>query len=184
VQCQEAVKLIHGMETIGGRGWVFQGLSTDAYQTEYQRKATCYSHDTLDEIVSLDTSVETITARDLLEKARSLAAGPCEVELNRDILEKLVCPRCKREEVLYESLGRVQADRALCPDCKTVRREVVTFNKIRGNEPFLERALSQIGIPPFDIVTIRTPAKSIGIEFGGDIQQVMGPLVETGLDFG
>src|SRR5439155_11886842 len=31
VQCQEAVKLIHGLETIGGRGWVFQGLSTDAY---------------------------------------------------------------------------------------------------------------------------------------------------------
>src|SRR4051812_5987541 len=76
VQCQEAVKLIHGMDTIGGRGWVFQGLSTDSYQTEYQRKATCYSHDTLDEIVSLDTSVETMTARDLLTKAQGFALRP------------------------------------------------------------------------------------------------------------
>ena len=183
VQCQEALKILHGLDTIGGRGWVFQGLSTDAYQTEYQRKATCYSHDTLDEIFSLDTSVEKMTARDLLEKARSFAAGPCEIELNRDILEKLVCPRCKREEALYQSLGKVSADRALCPDCKTVRREVVTFNKIRGTEPFLDRALSEIGIPPFDIVTVRTQSKSIGIEFGGDIQKVMGSLTETGLDF-
>src|SRR3954452_4502323 len=76
VQCQEAVKIIHGMDTIGGKGWVFQGLSTDSYQTEYQRKATCYSHDTLDEIVPLDASVESMTARNLLSKATGFAGGP------------------------------------------------------------------------------------------------------------
>ena len=164
VQCQEAVKLLHGMETIGGRGWVFQGLSTDAYQTEYQRKATCYSHDTLDEIVSLDVSVDSLTARDLLHKAATIGGGNCQIELNRDILEKLVCPKCKKEELLYVSLGKIKADRAICPECKT-RREVITFDKIRGNEPFLDRPLAQIGIPPFDIVTIRAGGKSIGIEF-------------------
>src|SRR3954447_18641699 len=82
VQCQEAVKLLHGMNTIGGKGWVFQGPSTDAYITEYQRKATCYSHDTLDEIVSLDASVESFSARGLLKKCTEL--GGREVELNRD----------------------------------------------------------------------------------------------------
>jgi adenylyltransferase/sulfurtransferase len=182
VQCQEAVKLLHGMETIGGRGWVFQGLSTDAYQTEYQRKSTCYSHDTLDEIVSLDASVDSMTARGLLQKAASIAGGPREIELNRDILEKLVCPKCKREESLYVSLGKIKADRAICPDCKT-RREVVTFDKIRGNEPFLDRPLSQIGVPPFDIVTVRTGERSIGIEFSADASKVLESLSETGLEF-
>src|SRR3954463_11859166 len=85
VQCQEAVKLLHGLDTIGGRGWVFQGLSTDSYQTEYQRKKDCYSHDTLDEIVALDDSVNSLTARDLLHKAASIAGAPVEIELNRDI---------------------------------------------------------------------------------------------------
>jgi len=183
VQCQEAVKLLHGMDTIGGRGWVFQGLSTDSYQTEYQRKANCYSHDTLDEIIELDASVETMTARQLLEKAHELAGAPCEIELNRDIIERLVCPQCKREEMLYESLGKVKADRALCPDCKTVRREVATFNKIRGTEPFLDRPLSKIGIPPLDIVAIRANGRSIGIEFSSDFQTVLGCLAEPGLDF-
>src|SRR3954466_8011519 len=69
VQCQEAVKIIHGLETIGGRGWVFQGLSTDAYLTEYQRKPDCYSHDTLDEIIPLDLGYDQLTVGDLLEKA-------------------------------------------------------------------------------------------------------------------
>ena len=105
VQCQEAVKLLHGMETIAGKGWVFQGLSTDSYQTEYQRKTDCYSHDTLDEIISLDASVENLSARKLLDKAASLAGGNCEIELNRDILEKFTCPQCKREELLYVSLS-------------------------------------------------------------------------------
>ena len=184
VQCQEAVKLLHGMETIGGRGWVFQGLSTDAYQTEYQRKETCYSHDTLDEIVSLDTSVDSMTVRELLDKARGFAPGQSlEIELNRDILEKLVCPKCKREEFCYESLGKVKADRAICPDCKS-RRDVVTFNKIRGNEPFLDRTLAQIGIPPFDIVTIRATGRSIGLEFSADASKTLAALLpETGLDF-
>src|SRR5690348_2644556 len=54
VQCQEAVKLLHGLQTITGRGWVFDGLSTDSYKVEYQRKPNCYSHETLEEIVSLD----------------------------------------------------------------------------------------------------------------------------------
>ena len=38
VQCQEAVKLLHGMESIAGMGWVFSGLGVDGYQVQYQRK--------------------------------------------------------------------------------------------------------------------------------------------------
>src|SRR5213079_1632416 len=70
VQCQEAVKLIHGLETIGGKGWVFNGLSTDSYQIDYQRKETCYSHEPLQEIVSLDASADMITVSAMLDEAR------------------------------------------------------------------------------------------------------------------
>ena len=118
-----------------------------------------------------------MTARDLLNKAaHDLGGAPCEIELNRDILEKFVCPQCKQEELLYQSLGKVKSDRALCPTCKTVRREVITFNKIRGTEPFLDRKLSEIGIPPFDIVTIRANNRSIGLEFSADNTTVLGSL--------
>jgi molybdopterin/thiamine biosynthesis adenylyltransferase len=183
VQCQEAVKLLHGMDVIAGRGWVFSGLGTDGYQVEYQRKADCLSHDPLDEIMPLDTRADGVTIGDLLDHARRLAGPRAELELGRDMLEKLVCPDCGREEAVFDSLGRVPASRAICPHChaegKTVRRQVVTFDRVRGNEPFLDRSAAQIGVPPMDILTVRAPGKSIGLELAGDAQQVLGPLTES-----
>ena len=122
----------------------------------------------------------------MLHKAATIGGGKPEetqIELNRDILAKLVCPQCKMEESVYQSLGQVKADRAICPACKTVRREVVTFNMIRPADPFLDRPLAEIGVPAFDIVTVRTPTKSIGIEFTGDSEKLLGPLTESGLDW-
>jgi molybdopterin/thiamine biosynthesis adenylyltransferase len=187
VQCQEAVKLIHGLETIAGRGWVFSGLATDAYQTEFQRKADCYSHDMLDEVIELDEGATTLTPRDLLRKARSLLGPGAQVELSRDILEKLVCPTCREEEHLFLSLGKVHADQAMCPHCDAaVARDVVTFDKIRGTEPFLDRTLADIGVPPFDIVIVRGNGRAIGLELSADAPAVLGSLAaapEEGLSW-
>src|SRR5439155_17069538 len=86
VQCQEALKILHGLETIAGRGWIFQGMSTDAYLIEYQRKPDCYSHDTLDEIIPLDEGVDSITIGKLLIKASDAVGEPVALELCRDVL--------------------------------------------------------------------------------------------------
>jgi len=196
VQCQEAVKLLHGLETIKGRGWVFDGLSTEAYQVEFQRKATCYSHEALDEVISLDAGVDDVTVRELLELARQRLGPGTELELGRDVLEKLVCPECRGEESMFQSLGKVKAEKAWCPACrekgKDVRREVVTFYKIRGDEPFLDRTPAAIGVPPFDIIMARGPAATsgvnvppgnetnvdrlVGLELSCDAENVLGPL--------
>ena len=178
VQTQEAVKLLHGMDVISGRGWVFNGLGCEAYQVEYQRKETCYSHDPLDEIVALDARADTLTVADLLAEARRRLGPAAELELARDVLEKLACPKCGAAEEMFASLGRVSADKAWCPTCKDVRREVSTFYKIRGDEPFLGRTLAQIGVPAFDVVIARLAreGRSIGLELSWDATDVLGPL--------
>ena len=176
VQCQEAVKALHGMETIAGRGWVFAGLSADSYTIEYQPKSDCYSHDTLDKIVPLDGGVTNVTARQLLEQARERLGPTAELEFARDVLEKMVCPKCGREEAMFISLGKAKGDLADCPNCPGTRREVVTFFKVRGSEPFLDRPLAEIGVPAFDIVIARAGGKSIGFELTGDAASVLGPL--------
>ena len=180
VQCQEAVKLLHGMETIAGRGWVFAGLTTDSYTVDYQAKAECYSHDVLDEIIPLDQGAADITPRELLSRARELLGPTAELELARDVLEKMICPQCKQEESLFISLGKATADLAECPRCPGVRREVVTFFKIRGTETFIDQPLSQIGVPAFDIVIARGGGRSIGYELTGDAAEVLGPLWQGG----
>lgn len=179
VQCQEAVKLLHGIGTMQGRGFVFDGLSTDAYPVEYQRKPNCYSHETLEQIMPLDASAQSMTAGELLAEARKLLGPEAELELPRDVLEKLICPSCKREERLFASLGRVPAERAFCPHCPGVRREVMTFYKIRGGESFLDLPLAEIGVPPFDILIARGNGRAIGLELSGDGPQVLGSLCDS-----
>ncbi len=177
VQCQEAVKLLHGMESIAGKAWVFNGITADSYITEFQRKEDCYSHETLEKIVSLEGGVATITGRAALERARQLLGPSATIEFPREVLEKLVCPNCRKEEPVFASLGKIPAQRAWCPDCKEVRREVVTFYKVNGNERFLDRPLAEIGVPPFDILIARSGARAIGLELSGDAKSVLGPLM-------
>jgi adenylyltransferase/sulfurtransferase len=178
VQCQEAVKLLHGMPTIAGKGWVFNGLATEAYTVEYQRKEDCYSHETLEQIIELPVGASTITVGDMLKEVRRALGPTAELELPRDVLEKLTCPKCGREETFYCSLGKVKADKAPCPHCADVRRDVVTFYKIRGTEAMLDRTLEQIGVPAYDILIGRTRDRAVGFELSGDASKVLGPLCE------
>lgn len=179
VQCQEAVKLLHGLQTIRGRGFVFDGISTEAYQTEFQRKKDCYSHEILEEIVPLEFSALTNTVGDLLAEARTRLGPGAELELARDVLHKIVCPTCKREEIMFASLGRVPASAAICPHCPGVRRDPVTFYKIRGDEPFIDQPLAAIGVPLFDVLIARAGDRALGLELAADAQRVLGPLTDS-----
>jgi molybdopterin/thiamine biosynthesis adenylyltransferase len=184
VQCQEAVKLLHGMQTISGAAWVFNGVTADSYTTQFQRKDDCYSHDILESVIPLDGGVENTTVRAVLDEACAYLGEGATLELAREVLEKLVCPKCKREEQIFASLGKVKADLALCPHCQDTRREVVTFNTVRGTEQFLDFPLAQIGVPPFDILIARDASgtRAVGYELAGDASLVLGPLAEDELE--
>jgi adenylyltransferase/sulfurtransferase len=180
VQCQEAIKLLHGMPTLAGGAFVYNGVTNDAYITKFQRKDDCYSHDILGKIVTLDEGVDTITPRELLSRAQAmLGRAKVELELAREVLEKLVCPTCKREEQIFASLGKLSGEKAWCPQCENVRREVVTFHKIRGNESFIDRPLAEIGVPAFDVVIARNAERSVGFELAGDAANVLGELLSS-----
>jgi molybdopterin/thiamine biosynthesis adenylyltransferase len=176
VQCQEAVKILHGMEPFAGQAWNFAGLSADVYMSTFQRKPTCYSHDPLERTVSLPWSAGTTTVAEALAEARRQLGPTAELELARDVLHKMVCPACGAEEELFVSLGKVKSDKAACPACGGAKREVVTFYKVRGAEPFLNRTLSEIGVPPFDVLIARTADRAVGLELTDDAAAALGSL--------
>ena len=68
---------------------------------------------------------------------------------------------------------------AWCPHCKDVRREVITFHQIKGDESFVNQPLSKIGVPPYDIVIARSGARSSGFELAGDAPAVLGELFQN-----
>lgn len=185
VQCQEAIKILHGMQSMSGSGWVFAGLSADSYAVEFQRKQDCLSHDPINSIESIDASSDNITLRELLDRARALAGADAQLELGRDVLKSLTCPQCGTTEDVFQSLGKVNASLAECPRCPGIRRDVNLFHTITGKEPFLDRTAAEIGIPPFDIVLARGQSGTIGIELSGDAAAILGPLHsgEEGLEW-
>jgi adenylyltransferase/sulfurtransferase len=177
VQCQEAVKHLHGLPTMSGRGWVFEGLSGDSYSVEYQRKEDCYSHDTLDEIISLEARAGELTVGVLLARARQVLGPAAVLEFPRDLIERLVCPQCRGEEPVFSSVSKVDISRVWCPVCPQVRREVVTFYRVTGEESFLARTLAEIGVPAFDIVSARAGERAVGFELASDAPLVLGGLI-------
>lgn len=180
LQCQEAVKFLHGLETMRGSGWTFDGTSADVATVQYQRKDDCCSHDTLKEIRPLEQGVADITAGGLLDHARKLLGPEAHLELSRDILSSLTCPRCRQAERIFASLGKVPAEKAFCPHCPQSRRDIQTFYKIWGQEDFLDMTLAELGVPPFDIIIARAAdGREIGLELAGDAADVLGPLNES-----
>ena len=177
VQCQEAVKLIHNMETIAGKGFVINGITLDSYLIEYQKNEECYSHDTAQKIYSLNYSTNELTVRELLTAARKHLGEDTVLELGRDILESMNCLKCNQREYLYQSLGKVKSSLATCPVCGA-KREVNTIFTIRGEEEFLDKTFAEIGIPKFDIVWARNSEHLIGFEFSKDAKDVLGNAME------
>ena len=181
VQCQEGLKLLHGLPTISGHGWTFAGLSADAFSVAYQRKPDCLSHDPLASVVELDATSDDLTAADLLEEARRLAASQnAVVDLGRDYVDRLTCRSCKTDSPCFRPLGSLKFDDLACPACGTPR-DPLTFNTLRGDEPFLHRTLADLGLPRFEIVTARSATAEVGIEITGDAPHALGALAEGGL---
>lgn len=182
VQTQEAVKLLHNLPTIAGKGFVFAGDSAESYLVEYQRKPDCLSHDTLSEIVELDARSTELTMASVLQHAGKLLGPDAVIDLNRDIARSLHCPACKQTDEIFRSLSALNTSHARCPHCGHDAREIVTFNTLRGDEPFLGRTLAELGIPKFDILTARTKHRAIGLELIADAPDVLGDLWEDEIE--
>lgn len=175
VQVQEALKYLHGLPTLAGKGFVFDGANHQFYVVEYVRKEECYSHELYEPLVQLRKGVADLSLGELLSRARVLLGDDAILEFNNDILHKVECRKCGTEETLFMSLGKVTEDQARCPICGEMR-SIDTLHMISGEEDFLELTFDQIGIPRLDIIGARSGTERMFFEFDGDARAVLGPL--------
>jgi molybdopterin/thiamine biosynthesis adenylyltransferase len=178
IQVQEAVKLIHGSPTLAGKGFVFEGLNHTSYRVEYSENPECMSHDTLAEIVKLPVSSNEMTLDELWRRAqKDLNAADVTVEFSRDVIHKLACPKCGKEEEVFAPVGAMSYQAGECRDDGN-RRAVIAVHSYSGSESFGGRKLSELGLPLFDIYTARSSAREIGYLIEGDAAAVLGSLSE------
>lgn len=176
LQVQEAVKLLHGLPVLAGKGFVFEGLNHTSYRVEYTENPDCMSHYTFTETVPLPSASHEMTLEQLLARARhDLAAHEVTVEFSRDIIHKLACPVCGAEEELFAPVGTVAYGRARCP-ADGQMRAVITAHSYSGAESFGACRLDQLGLPLFDVFSARSADREIAYLMAGDEKVVLGQL--------
>jgi adenylyltransferase/sulfurtransferase len=175
IQCQEAVKLLHGLDVIAGKGFVFDGTWHQSYLVTYTQKADCPAHEPSEPIEAIDASIASTTAGEFLERVRADLGPQAVIETNHDLLAALECPKCGTQEPRLTSLGRVREQEARCPTCGE-HRVPQTYHTIDGSEPFLERTLAELGVPLWDVLGARAGLEQRFYEFAGDRAAVLGPL--------
>jgi molybdopterin/thiamine biosynthesis adenylyltransferase len=175
VQVQEMVKILHGMGTLAGKGFVYSGLSGESYVVSYSRKPDCYAHDGMGKVQRLKSGVAGVRAGDLLDDARAALGPDAVIELSRDVITGLACSQCGKTEAVFRSLGKVTESEGKCPRCGTMRAPETTSSI--GHDPaLLDLTFAQLGVPAFDIVTARSDGGAISYVFEGDAPAVLGAL--------
>lgn len=177
IQVQEAVKLLHGLPTLAGKAFMFEGLNHSSYTFDYTPNPDCMSHYTLAVIARLPEASSDMKLHHLWLRAKSdLQAEDVVIEFSRDVIEKFVCPACKREQSVFAAAGSVVYDDGACPH-DGERRVVKTIHSYSGQEAHGGLLLSELGLPLFDIFVARQGEREIGYLMNGDAAAVLGPLV-------
>jgi molybdopterin/thiamine biosynthesis adenylyltransferase len=174
IQVQEAVKLIHGLPTLSGGGFIFEGLNHTSYRVQYTENPDCMSHYTLTQIIDLQETSDQVSLEELWQRARrDLQTHQVILEFSRDVIHKLVCPRCGHEQELFAAAGSIPYNEGRCPNDGQMRI-VHAIHNFDGTQSFGQRKLSELGLPRFDIFTARSASGEIGYLITGDRQFVLG----------
>ncbi|MBL9149212.1 MAG: ThiF family adenylyltransferase [Phycisphaerae bacterium] len=176
IQCQELVKYLHGLETLTGRGFVFEGHSHQSYVVNYTRDPDCPSHESIGNVEPIPHGARALRARDLLEIARARLGAGAVVDFGRDLLSSLECARCATSDPTFGSLGTVRERDAHCPRCGELRAPRF-FSTVRGDEPFLDRTLFELGVPLWDVPVARNGQATLGLELAHDATEVLGDAI-------
>ena len=175
LQSQEALKLIHGLDTEPGSAMVFNGVTNQFYKTKYPYREDCLSHEYYEELSDLELSAGKTTVADLFAAVEQKTGAAAEaIELDRDFLTKLTCKNCEKQVEVNEPRSSVNMSRAICESCSEVMSLETMHEVAKDSEDALAgRTLAEIGIPPYDIVKVRT---NVGREFvllAGDRQDTL-----------
>ena len=176
IQVQEAVKLLHGLPVLAGRGFVFEGLRHSSYVTTYTQNPDCMSHFTFGERIEFPGKSATTTLKELHEFAKQrLGTAEVILEFSRDVIHQLLCPQCGAKQDVFAPIGTISAAEGRC-QADGVMREVVAIHNFTGSESFGTRTLSELGLPAFDLFIARTKSREVSLLIEGDRQNVLGTL--------
>ncbi|MFN2281762.1 MAG: ThiF family adenylyltransferase [Anaerolineales bacterium] len=172
MQSQEALKLIHDMEVEAGKVTHFNGLNNQMHTTAYTFREDCESHWVYGEVTELPFKAGTATLRDLLKVIRVDLGPEAVIELDQEIVLGLECAACQSVEKILQPMSKISFEEAHCPNCGQMR-EVQLTHLVTGEEDFLDRTLSSLGIPPLHILRANNAQEYRFYELTGDLEETL-----------
>lgn len=167
IQAQEVVKQLHGLESLQGSGFVFEGLSHNSFRIDYPIAPDCPWHAEAppierDEGFGHDTPMRTIW-----ERCSRRLGGLDAIDLSRELIDTLECPSCATSRPIHRAAESVREEDVRCVRCggESVPR---FFHSLAASSPLLELTPAQLGFPPWDIVWARRGEAILGIEMSAD----------------
>jgi molybdopterin/thiamine biosynthesis adenylyltransferase/DNA-binding transcriptional regulator YhcF (GntR family) len=173
LQSQDALKLLHEMPVNAGKVMHVNGLTNEIHTTAYVEKEDCESHWIYGDITELpDRRATDTTLAQMLDIARADLGDGTVLELDQEIVLTLKCYNCNAVTEILKPVSHVSLEEGRCPGCGELR-EVRMTHIITGNEPFLDRTLLSIGVPPLHILRARNSEEYCFFELTGDLEETL-----------
>lgn len=172
MQSQEALKLLHGLPVQPGKVMHFNGMTNEMHTSAYRIRDDCESHWVYGEVTELPGRAGTMTLGELLRIARADLGAGATIELDQELILSLECPQCRTTEPVLRPLSQVSFEAGHCPACGTLRQVNMTHN-ITGEEDFLERSLSSVGVPALHILRAHNGREYRFYELTGDLKEAL-----------
>jgi molybdopterin/thiamine biosynthesis adenylyltransferase len=174
VQVQEVIKHLHGMASLMGRGFIYEGLGHNSYVVSYPINPACPWHEP-------EAPIETIAKFDSgtsLKVIWDFAAGRIgtmdALDFSRELVDRVGCPACGHQEPVFQPVEKITEAQARCPRCGT-EGQPGFVHSVGAESELLDKSSRELGLPHWDIVWARAGERSLGIELAGD-----NPFVKAG----
>lgn len=167
IQAQEVVKQLHGLQTLRGRGFVFEGLTHNSFTVSYPIAPDCPWHGEPPPIRDDEQFDRHTPMRLIWDRAARELGGVDAIDLSREVIDTVGCPSCGTSRQVRKPAESVREDEVTCESCggECVPR---FFHSLSADSPLLSLTPAELGLPRWDVVWARVGTQMIGIEMSGD----------------
>ena len=166
IQTQEVLKILHGFDVPAGKILNFFGITGEFEWLTLKKRADCPSHTVFEPIIEIpQVSVRETSVANFAEIIRHSIGSDALIELGFWFVISWSCSICgKREDILKPVFQLTYEESICCGEERTL--DVVSH--FSGHESFADLTLSQIGIPPVEILRVNSGGMYHYVELSGD----------------
>ncbi|MDQ8200984.1 ThiF family adenylyltransferase [Pelagicoccus enzymogenes] len=163
IQAQEVLKYLHGLESIIGKGFLFEGLAHNSYKIEYSINPACDLHYEQAEIHNDHDLSNRSTMRQIFQWGEKRLGKVEALDIYREIVSRTSCPQCGQVTECFVNAETIPVSDTFCSRCE-VEKIPEYLHSLGPDSPYLDKTVSSFGLPENEILWLRNSEKCIGID--------------------